>query len=61
MSKFEINWTGCHCADDCVAELGHHSIEMTQRYAHLAPDYLRRSVEVLAQPAPKPAPEIISA
>ncbi len=41
--------------------LGHHSIEMTQRYAHLAPDYLKRSVEVLVQPAPIPAPEIISA
>jgi integrase len=41
--------------------LGHHSIEMTQRYAHLGPDFLKRSVELLAQPAPKPAPEIISA
>jgi integrase len=41
--------------------LGHHSIEMTERYAHLAPEYLRRSVEVLTQPAPKPAPETISA
>jgi site-specific recombinase XerD len=43
--------------------LGHHSIEMTQRYAHLAPDHLKEAVEVLTrnQPAPKPAPAIVSA
>ena len=29
--------------------LGHQSIEMTQRYAHLGPDFLKQSVEVLVQ------------
>ena len=27
--------------------LGHTSIEITQRYAHLAPDHLRRAVNLL--------------
>ena len=29
--------------------LGHQSIEMSQRYAHLGPDFLKQSVEVLVQ------------
>ncbi len=34
--------------------LGHASIEMTMRYAHLAPDDLRRAVEVIVvRPAPQ--------
>ena len=29
--------------------LGHQSIEMTQRYAHLAPGHLHKAVEVLSK------------
>jgi len=28
--------------------LGHSSIEMTMKYAHLAPDHLRKAVDTLA-------------
>jgi hypothetical protein len=31
--------------------LGHRSIEMTMRYAHLSPDVRRAAVEVLDKPA----------
>jgi integrase len=31
--------------------LGHHDIKMTQRYAHLGPDYLQRAVDALAKRA----------
>jgi len=27
--------------------MGHHSLEMTERYAHLAPDFLKSAVNVL--------------
>jgi integrase len=37
---------------------GHHNLEMTQRYAHLAPEHLQKAVDVLIQTAPKPAPGI---
>jgi integrase len=37
--------------------LGHASIEMTMRYAHLSPDDLRRAVEVLVKKAPETASE----
>ncbi len=40
--------------------LGHHSLKMTERYAHLAPNYLKKAVSVLSQksqPAPKAAPK----
>jgi integrase len=30
--------------------MGHHSIEMTQRYAHLAPSHLKQAVEVSVSP-----------
>ena len=36
--------------------LGHHSLDMTERYAHLAPDYLQKAVEVLAQVTPELTP-----
>jgi hypothetical protein len=42
--------------------LGHHSIKMTERYAHLAPDYLQRAVDALVifgQPALEPAPRAL--
>ena len=32
--------------------LGHASIEMTMRYAHLSPDVRRDAVEALTKPAP---------
>jgi integrase len=35
--------------------LGHATIEMTMRYAHLAPDVSREAVKLLDAPAP-PAP-----
>ncbi len=38
--------------------LGHASIEMTMRYAHLSPDDLRRAVEVLVKKPPESASEI---
>jgi len=31
--------------------LGHSSLEVTERYAHLAPDYLKNAVNVLVYPA----------
>jgi len=35
--------------------LGHQNIEMTERYAHLDPDYLKHSVEFLVeQPSKQP-------
>lgn len=37
--------------------LGHASIEMTMRYAHLSPDDLRRAVEVLVKKPPEAASE----
>jgi site-specific recombinase XerD len=33
--------------------LGHESVEMTQRYAHLAPESVQREVDVLVQVPPK--------
>jgi hypothetical protein len=33
------------------AQLGHASMEMTMRYAHLAPEVRSRAVEVLDEPA----------
>jgi site-specific recombinase XerD len=42
--------------------LGHHSIKMTERYAHLAPDHLQRAVDALVnfdQPALEPAPKAL--
>jgi site-specific recombinase XerD len=44
--------------------LGHHTIEMTQRYAHLAPNHLKQAVEALVstkQVTPKLTPADISA
>jgi len=34
--------------------MGHKKIEMTMRYAHLAPGHLRAAVELLAGEGPKP-------
>ena len=31
--------------------LGHRSLDMTERYAHLAPDFLQNAIDVLAIPA----------
>ncbi|HEU0007003.1 MAG TPA: tyrosine-type recombinase/integrase [Terriglobia bacterium] len=31
--------------------VGHPSLDMTERYAHLAPDFLQNAVDVLAIPA----------
>jgi len=41
--------------------LGHHSLDMTERYAHLAPDFLQNAVDVLAIPAAQVTPELRSA
>ena len=38
--------------------LGHQSIEMTQRYAHLAPGHLHKAVEVLSRGKTQLAPEV---
>jgi len=38
--------------------LGHQSIEMTQRYAHLAPGHLHKAVEVLSRRKTELAPEV---
>jgi site-specific recombinase XerD len=35
--------------------LGHHSIEMTQHYAHLGPKHLKQAVEALVSPAQLPS------
>jgi integrase len=32
--------------------MGHHSLEMTERYAHLAPDFLKNAVSVLVSAGP---------
>ena len=37
--------------------LGHHSLDMTERYAHLAPDFLQNAVDVLAIPAAQVTPD----
>lgn len=34
--------------------LGHATMEMTMRYAHLSPNVTRNAVQVLDQPAPGP-------
>jgi hypothetical protein len=31
--------------------MGHKTIQMTARYAHLSPDHLKNAVEMIAQPA----------
>jgi len=41
--------------------LGHHSLDMTERYAHLAPDFLQNAVDVLAIPAAQVTPELTPA
>ena len=41
--------------------LGHHSLDMTERYAHLAPDFLQNAVDVLAIPAAQVIPELTPA
>ncbi|MCI0419008.1 MAG: tyrosine-type recombinase/integrase [Acidobacteria bacterium] len=41
--------------------LGHHSLDMTERYAHLAPDFLQNAVDVLAIPAEQVTPELTPA
>ena len=37
--------------------LGHHSLKMTERSAHLVPEYLKNIVEVLVKMALQAAPE----
>ncbi len=37
--------------------LGHSNMDMTQRYAHLAPDYLQKAVELLAVTSVKQPPK----
>jgi integrase len=32
--------------------MGHRTIQMTMRYAHLAPNYQRDNIELLCSPAP---------
>jgi site-specific recombinase XerD len=41
--------------------LGHHDLKMTERYAHLAPDYLREAVAVLTKSSAQVAPELAPA
>ena len=41
--------------------LGHHSLDMTERYSHLAPDFLQNAVDVLAIPAAQVTPELTPA
>jgi site-specific recombinase XerD len=41
--------------------LGHHSLDMTERYAHLALDFLQNAVDVLAVPAVQVTPELTPA
>ena len=35
--------------------LGHHSLKMTERYAHLAPDYLKKAVNTLVPRIERPS------
>ena len=37
--------------------MGHKTILMTQRYAHLAPSHLQRMVDLLCEPDPQPSPK----
>lgn len=37
--------------------MGHKTILMTQRYAHLAPSHLQRMVDMLCEPEPQPSPK----
>jgi site-specific recombinase XerD len=41
--------------------MGHESIEMTQRYAHLAPESLQREVDVLVRPTAQLTPKLTPA
>jgi hypothetical protein len=37
--------------------MGHASLDMTMRYAHLSPETKQNAVQVLDKPAPKSTPE----
>ena len=36
---------------DAAAQLGHRELKMTQRYAHLSPDHMRRIARLTQRPA----------
>jgi len=40
--------------------MGHKTIQMTARYAHLAPDYLRNAVEMIARVSDVPTATALS-
>jgi integrase len=52
MGSWGAQWT----LQEVCAFLGHSDIEVTQRYAHLSPDYLHRKVAATIVPGPKLVP-----